>query len=252
MIKKWNKDKIIAIIRKEYKNGTNLMACSVGKNKPYLYHAARSYFGNWGNAIKAARLNYEEFVQRNREDKKNRLLNSIRMLLKMGRPLNSGYIKKYYPKFYSRSLTLFGGWMKAVTTAIPNYFEIYEKRERKKMIDQLKSLYRPQKRFTHKYLEAHSFPFHKAIKYFGSWQNAIRAAGFTPPPVNFRWSKEVVIDKLKELLNKGIRLNTANVKRRSLILYSAAERHFGSWRAALAALGLDYNKVAVSPRKKVK
>ncbi|MDH5186696.1 MAG: hypothetical protein ACETVX_05930 [bacterium] len=184
------------------------------------------------------------------KDKKNKLLNFIRMLRNMKLPLNPGYIVKHYRKFYVQGIKLFGKWQKAVTAAGLNYDEIQKelkRQEQEKVINQLKNLHRRDKRFTAKYLQAHSFSFHKATRLFGSWQEAIRAAGFNPPPSYFRWSKEAVITKLKQLLYQGVRLNTANVKRIDPLLYAAGERYFGSWRATLAAIELDYDKVAILP-----
>ena len=55
------------------------------------------------------------------------------------------------------------------------------------------------------------------------------------------WSPELIITEIKKLdLSK---LNSASVKVSDNKLFRAAQRHFGSWGAAIEAAGLDYEKI---------
>lgn len=82
-----------------------------------------------------------------------------------------------------------------------------------------------------------------AVRLFGSWSAAVRAAGleplerkakYAPPSTNnrFLWTKDLVVEKIRA--RQQLRLSTQYrvVRREAQDLLSAARRLFGSWRAA--------------------
>lgn len=80
-----------------------------------------------------------------------------------------------------------------------------------------------------------------AKRRFGSWAAAVAAAGlsekYTPPPVIRIWSKEAVLDAVQAWHAQGRILS--NVSKQDTALYNAAKKHFGGWRAAVIAAGLE-------------
>jgi hypothetical protein len=79
-----------------------------------------------------------------------------------------------------------------------------------------------------------------AARHFGSWQVALKAAGYGR--LRRQWSQELVLAEIKQRLETGASLRSdepANTK-----LAGAATRHFGSWNAARQAAGQD-----IKPRK---
>ncbi|MFQ6132312.1 MAG: hypothetical protein ACE5R4_09780 [Armatimonadota bacterium] len=85
--------------------------------------------------------------------------------------------------------------------------------------------------------------------FFGGWRNAIRAAGLDPEVVCRRprkWTRERIVRRIRELWEAGEDLSHRAAKRRHQYLVVAAADHpdVGSWRAALAAAGLDYAEVS--------
>jgi len=95
-----------------------------------------------------------------------------------------------------------------------------------------------------------------AVRHFGSWRAALAAAG-----VNYReiremaqrsraekvskWSKELIVQRIKEMIAAGDSVAAASVRKSKPALFSAAvsDRYFGSWRAAVTAAGVDYDSV---------
>ncbi|MBU0479365.1 tyrosine-type recombinase/integrase [bacterium] len=95
-------------------------------------------------------------------------------------------------------------------------------------------------------------------EYFGSWSRAVQKAGFGKKYKKIlkkayfrgkvsaeykRWNKEVIKERIKELIEKGVSLQPVNILRGYPRLYYAAfrKRHFGSWRNAVNSTGYNYD-----------
>jgi hypothetical protein len=91
-----------------------------------------------------------------------------------------------------------------------------------------------------------------AVHRFGAYQAAIEAAGLNYEKVRRqprrRWDKSNIIAELRRLRHRGERLNLRAVEQSFPALAIAAQRAFGSYRAAIGAAGLEYGKVAVFER----
>ena len=86
-------------------------------------------------------------------------------------------------------------------------------------------------------------------EYFGSWRNAIVAAGFDPKEVCRRkrkWTSERILQRIKELHKGGEDLSHSAAKRNHqyLVVVAINSRFFGSWRDAVEAAGIDYDDVS--------
>ncbi len=97
--------------------------------------------------------------------------------------------------------------------------------------------------------------FFYAVQYFGSWENAIselrvvktKITYCKKEPSNMKWSKERVLDEIKEYHNQGYKLNAGFVLHEYSSLYHNARIYFDTWKIAITSAGLDYNQVA--PKK---
>jgi DNA-binding XRE family transcriptional regulator len=94
-----------------------------------------------------------------------------------------------------------------------------------------------------------------ARRHFGSWNEALRAAGYDPatiryPPVEKRppgyWSTERVIDQLRTHVAAGHGLAAHIMDKLEPGLVPTAQRLFGSWAAAVEAAGYDYAAVRLT------
>lgn len=80
-----------------------------------------------------------------------------------------------------------------------------------------------------------------ARRIFGSWRNALLAAGIPPERVlpSDRWPPWKVLAKIRYLARRRRPLSNAELERRYKNLAPAACRHFGSWTKAAVAAGVD-------------
>lgn len=86
--------------------------------------------------------------------------------------------------------------------------------------------------------------------YFGSWENAIQAAGLDYDEIDrYRlanrnvWTDARIIQEIRELDEKKEDLSQVNIEGRFSALLAAAQKHFGNWENALKAAGFDYDKI---------
>jgi len=65
-----------------------------------------------------------------------------------------------------------------------------------------------------------------------------------------RWSRELILERIRELRQQGSDLTPSQVGVEHGALVSAAERYFGNWPAAVQAAGIDYERVRASGRQR--
>jgi len=100
-----------------------------------------------------------------------------------------------------------------------------------------------------------------AERYFGNWSAAVRAAGVDYEKVRESgrrrrserirvWSCDKIIAEIRRLHRAGEDLSWAVMERKYQPLCAAAVKrcYFGSWAAALAAAGVDYEQVKAEAR----
>ena len=76
--------------------------------------------------------------------------------------------------------------------------------------------------------------FRAGIKYFGSWESALRAAGINET-ARQRWNDKKVIERLKTL---SARFPGESIRRHDSNLTHAAAKRFGTLAKALEAAGV--------------
>jgi hypothetical protein len=88
-----------------------------------------------------------------------------------------------------------------------------------------------------------------AEQYFGTWRRAVESAGIDYDRVRKyqRWDRERIVRRIRELHAAGYDLSWRIVSTEvdpQLAHAAIRPKGFGSWRAAIAAAGLDYEEVA--------
>ena len=102
-----------------------------------------------------------------------------------------------------------------------------------------------------------------AIRYFGSWGEAVSASGIDYLRIRMesqharsgkvtKWGLETIARGITKLIESGETLAAATVRRDHPALFSAAvsPRYYGSWRGALTAVGVDYDKILSGSRSR--
>lgn len=87
-----------------------------------------------------------------------------------------------------------------------------------------------------------------AIRLFGSWRMAIEFAGLDYDSIcRYKsWTRERIIARILELHAQGADLSWAHISKSvdpSLAAAAIKPIHFGSWREAINASGLDYDSI---------
>ncbi len=87
-----------------------------------------------------------------------------------------------------------------------------------------------------------------ATRYFGSWRTAIESTGLNYDDIRRYkvWSRSRIVDRITELFEKGEDLSWRNVSMTvdpQLAAAATKHKHFGSWKSAVSAAGLDYAQI---------
>lgn len=182
---KWNKDKIIQEIKKLHSQNIPLYYQNIKSNYPKLCAAAHSHYKSWATAITAAGFNYSKIKRKNDAYTIEDVQNIIRKLAAEGVDLSySGLKGTKYAGMVVAAARLFNGWHNALASVGIQYSEIQKKRPswtKEEIVTTIKEL-------ASKGVDL-SFAGMKNSKYagmvqvtrkkefFGSWANAIKAAG---------------------------------------------------------------------------
>src|SRR6185437_9884302 len=87
--------------------------------------------------------------------------------------------------------------------------------------------------------------YQAASRMFGSWQNAVVAAGFpaSRARVKHEWTAARILTVIRSLARRRTPLRAEDVRKRYGQLVPAARRCFGSWAKAVYAAGVDPRKL---------
>lgn len=104
-----------------------------------------------------------------------------------------------------------------------------------------------------------------ANREFGSWDDALRAAGLDPRLIrrNVSWKKDIILREINRLKKLGYQMSPENIRRHhgdvvietdDLIyslsqLHRAARNHFGNWKNALKKVGLNTKAIREQTQK---
>lgn len=88
-----------------------------------------------------------------------------------------------------------------------------------------------------------------AFSLFGNWENAITAAGLDYDKIrrNKRWTKDRIVNEIKNLYEAGEDLSWyvfSQGDHAALAAAAITRKHFGSWKKALAAAGLNEEEIS--------
>jgi hypothetical protein len=234
---RWTRERVIDEVRSRYRAGKSLKGTS--PNNRLLAGAAYRLFGSWPAALRAAK------IPGVREPRKQwthqRVLDEIQTRVRKGLPLRKVAVGQ---SLYSAALRRFGSWRSALEAAGVEPSDVLpERREwsRQSVIDEIQN--RRRQGLSLAYGASHNGRLGEAgRRWFGSWGAALTAAGI---PGRYgprqRWSRRRILDELRTWRERG----TIPTRRQvGAALQGAAQRHFGSWHAALIAAGIEPRKTA--------
>ena len=238
--RKWSKQLVLEKIRNRYGEGKKL--CRTWKEDKVLYRTAKLQFGNWHNALRAAGV-----PSRHRRKLTPELLSE--QLLRWHQTPGTRDLAREDPQLANYAIKLFG----SINAALGSLGLESKKRRRwskQKIVSTIQD----------NYVQGRSININgcgdrrlhrAALRYFGSWANAVAEAGladkFTPLDRGRNWSQEAVLQAIKDWCRQGKRIG--DVCKEDSGLLCAGQKYFGSWSKAVIAAGFTPGRTRIWSRE---
>lgn len=242
--RRWSAESVVEMIRQWHRENKPLYSHYVRKNFQELLAAGIRYFGSWESAIEAAGISYES-VRRYHEWNKDRIVAKIRDLHRQGVDLSfrAMMLSEFNSMVHAAiRKNHFGSWKNALEAAGLASDEIYRYRswDENAILEEIKKLQSLGADLSSKNMDEVANPLiATARRRFGNWEQALRRAGIDYETVRRRqrWSREKVLEGIRELEQKGVTLTSSQARRHNPALFAAAcKPHlFGSWSQAVSA-----------------
>jgi len=243
-------DVLRAILGREVA-GLPLNHASVMEQDRRLHGDALRLFGRWEAALCAAGINPAR-VRRHRHWSRRAVIDRIGQLAAERKPLNARAIQLSEATLASAASRFFASWDEALAAAGIAPSTCRRRRAnwtREQVIAAIHSIRVAGGRLNHAAVGRSSLS-RAAVDLFGSWDNALVAAGITAADVRvYRkpWTRSAIIAEIRRKRSAGEALNAKDVSPNWV--RRPACRLVGSWDAALVAAGLDPNVIRGKPRR---
>ncbi len=177
--KRWSREEVLRMIGELNAKGRPLNSGYIARNHPALAYAGRKYCGSWEDAIKGAGLDYEA-IRRKSFWSRKRIVERIRELESSGEPLHVSAAEVKYGGLVGAAAVYFGSWRRAIKAAGFDYLKIKRQKEWSKpeVVREIKRMRREGVELCttipvrERYRTLHA----AAVRYFGSWAAAMKAA----------------------------------------------------------------------------
>ncbi|MDB2275494.1 hypothetical protein PM022_13280 [Halorubrum ezzemoulense] len=195
-------------------------------------------FGGWNAALRAA--DFEPNVEMNLSEE--RLITALQGFAeKLGRPPTTDEMDRSGPYTSDSYKRAFGTWNRALRQARLEVHSVWDVSE-EDLISELNSLAEELSHVPRKDEMRNQGKWSAAVyqERFGSWNEALRAAGFEP---NQRWRipREELLAELRAVADDlGHPPTTTEMNEHGNFTIDPYQREFGTWRTALQAADPDY------------
>ena len=248
---KWDKPHILQALKKMYRSGESLSYSSLSKRHQSLVSAAAYHFGSYRNAVEKAGIDYSQIVQRPRWTKK-RIIAVIKRAKRAGHDLHWGAVTRGRDElaraaFAAVQPRLFGRWDRALHAAGLDADDVarYRTWDRNTVAFELRLRASDHEPLSSGLLQRDDPGLHAAaVRYFGSYDKALRAARLDPSTVRLRkaWTPTRVIKALRKYAREGGSLSDSSIRTQAPALYGAAVRLFKTFTAARRAAKLKLSR----------
>ena len=249
----WDKPRILDELRRRHKAGKDLSYNGLARQLQALVSAAAYHFGSYRRAVQAAGIDYADVVRRPRWTRA-RIVALIKQAHARAEDLHWSAVTSRRDElgkaaFAALQPRLFGRWSAALEAAGFDSRRIsrYRRWTRKDIINELKSRAHDRRPLNSGSIQEEDPGLHAAaVRHFGSYDGALRAAKMDPSDVRRRrsWTRPQVISAIKTHHRQRKSLADSAVRRESPALYGAAVRLFGAFTAARGAAGLKHQRKA--------
>jgi len=178
--KRWSKDEVLKVILELHDKGVPLNSGNIARRYPALAYAGRKYVGSWEAAVKTAGFDYEKIRRKSFWNQK-KIVDRIRELNSAGEPLYVSAAERKHGGLVGAAAVYFGSWRAAVKAAGLDYSQIKRQREwnRARVAGEIRRMHREGMPLysTIPVRERYRVLHAAAVRYFHSWQAAVKAAG---------------------------------------------------------------------------
>ena len=190
-------------------------------------------------------------LQRNKNWNEQLVTEEIRAWQEVGKPLYSHYMRQNYQELLAAGIRYFGTWRTAIEAAGIPYDSVRKYRDwsKERIIETIKRLEKDgvDLSFRSMMLSKYAPMVYASIRpnHFGSWKDALTAAGLAPEEIyRYRsWDDESIISEIKRLNESGADLSSKKMDETANPLIATARRRFGNWGAAVERAGIDYSAI---------
>jgi len=243
----WNEQRILQAIQKLYQANAQLSYNALSRRNQALLSAAAYHFGSYRRAVEKAGIDYAAVLRRPRWSK-NLIIAEVKKAKRAGIDLHWSAVTKRRDElgkaaFASLQPRLFGTWDRALHAAGLDADEInlYRKWNRNSIAFELKHMASENQPLSSGAVQKEDPGLHAAaLRYFGSYDSALRAAKIDPATVRQRqtWTKQRVIAELKKMAKGKKPLLDSVIRAKNPPLYGAAVRLYGTLPKARKAAGV--------------
>jgi hypothetical protein len=235
----WDEDGVVDAIRALHRDGRSL---AMSKVDPRLYGAGRRLFGTWREAVETAGFDYDK-VRLVREAYTRKEVVALLRKLARERPRMAVHEVARHP--YGRAARkVFGSTAKGAAAAGVAGWPVrrwHAPMSRKQVIERLRTRKRSGKQIYMSAVQREDVRLWRSgIAHWGRWPRVLAAARLADDaPPRRRWTKAIILERLRDRKRKGLTLRTAFVQREDPGLVQAASNYFGSYREAAKRVGFD-------------
>lgn len=243
----WNEQRILQAITKLYQGNAPLSYNALSRKNQALLSAAAYHFGSYRRAVEKAGIDYTAVLRRPRWTK-NLIIAEVKKAKRAGIDLHWSAVTKRRDElgkaaFASLQPRLFGTWDRALHAAglDADDINLYRKWNRNTIAFELKHMASEGEPLSSGAVQKEDPGLHAAaLRYFGSYDAALRAAKIDPASVRQRqtWTKQRVLLELKKMAKGKKPLLDSVIRAKNPPLYGAAVRLFGTLPKARKAAGV--------------
>lgn len=176
-----------------------------------------------------------------------RVIDEVNLLIKNGEDLNLSSVKKSNCPLYKASRRYFGSWENVFIFLEIDYSDIklFEDWTKEKVLDEIKKI-SPDLLYYSAIQKSNAHLCKAAIRYFGSWAEAVNSAGINylkDCRLTEKWNKELIAKKLLEIYKANPKFTSIDLRKNNVALSGALNREFGNLERACEYAGFKYNYI---------
>jgi hypothetical protein len=244
----WNENRILDEIRRLHQEKKPLYARYATTHYGPLFSAAWKRYGTWEKAIETAGIAYDE-IRSHRKWSKESVISEIRNRQSRGLPLSSLAVKKDDTRLWDAARAYFGDWYSALgATGIErSRITRFEKWSPERVTTEIQKLVSLDEDLSlRNVFFKYSKLYNAACRYFGTWEASLKECRLDYDEIRRQrrpLTENEILAELRSILRSGSNLDWTSVREVDASLAKTAREQFGTYRAAIGALGLDYERV---------